>query len=87
MTALAGFWFTIWSLLSGRVGWRYLLPGAITTGVCWMGMLLVFRHVLAGMVISGYDKYGTICAIFAFMSFFIAIGMVVILGAMVGIVW
>jgi membrane protein len=39
------------------------------------------------MVISDYDKYGTIGAVFAFMSFFIAIGVVIVLGAIVGIVW
>lgn len=83
----AGFWFTMWFLLAGRIRWRYLLPGAVATGVFWMGMLVVFRHVFSGMVISDYDKYGTIGAVFAFMSFFIAIGVVIVLGAIVGIVW
>jgi membrane protein len=83
----AFFWFTMWFLLSGRVRWRYLLPGAIATGLFWMGMLVVFRHVFSGEVISDYNKYGTIGAIFALMSFFIAIGVVVVLGAMTGIVW
>ena len=83
----AFFWFTMWFLLSGRVRWRYLLPGAIATGVFWMGMLVVFRHVFSGEVISDYNKYGTIGSVFALMSFFIAIGVVVVLGAITGIVW
>lgn len=81
------FWFTMWLLLGGRAGWRYLLPGALATSFCWMGMLLVFWAVFSNMVIGDYNKYGSIGAVFAFMSFFIAIGVVVILGAMFGEVW
>jgi membrane protein len=81
------FWFTMWFLLGGRASWRYLLPGALATSICWMGMLLVFWAVFSNQVIGDYNKYGPIGAVFAFMSFFIAIGVVVILGAMVGLVW
>jgi uncharacterized BrkB/YihY/UPF0761 family membrane protein len=39
------------------------------------------------MVISNEKKYGPIGVIFALLSYLIAIGVVVILGAVVGLVW
>jgi membrane protein len=39
------------------------------------------------MVISNDRKYGPVGVVFALMSFFIAIGVVIILGAVAGIVW
>jgi membrane protein len=39
------------------------------------------------MVISDDDKYGPIGIVFALLSWLIAIGVVIILGAVAGIVW
>jgi membrane protein len=44
--------------------------------VFWVGMEAVFSAVFSGMVISDDDKYGPI-----------TIGVVIILGAVAGIVW
>ena len=86
--AFIGFWwFTMWFLLGGRVPWRELVPGAVATGAFWLGMLVVFQFIFSGMVISYDEKYGPIGIIFALMSFFIAIGVVIILGAAVGLMW
>ncbi|MBB4981920.1 YhjD/YihY/BrkB family envelope integrity protein [Streptomyces nymphaeiformis] len=86
--AFIGFWwFTMWLLLAGRVAWRRLLPCAVATGSFWIGMLIVFHFVFSGMV-TGYDeKYGPIGVVFALMSFFIAIGVVITLGAATGMMW
>jgi membrane protein len=80
-------WFTMWFLLAGRVPWRRLLPCAVATGAFWLGMLAVFSVIFSGMVISYDQKYGPIGVIFGLMSFFIAIGVVLILGAAVGLMW
>jgi membrane protein len=86
--ALVGFWwFTMWFLLAGRASWRRLYPCAVTTSAFWLGMLAVFNVIFSGMVI-GYDqKFGPIGVVFALMSFFIAIGVVIVLGASVGLMW
>ena len=86
--AFIGFWwFTMWFLLAGRVSWRRLLPCAVATGAFWMGMLAVFAVIFSGMII-GYDqKYGPIGVVFGLMAFFIAVGVVIILGAAVGLMW
>jgi membrane protein len=86
--AFMGFWwFTMWFLLAGRVSWRRLVPCAVTTGAFWLGMLAVFSVIFSGMVITYYQKYGPIGVVFGLMSFFIAIGVVLILGAAVGLMW
>jgi membrane protein len=80
-------WFTIWFLLGGRVSWRRLFPPAVATGVFFVGMLAVFSLFLSGMVISDTKKYGPIGTVFALMSWLLACGVVIILGAATGLVW
>ena len=44
-------WFTMWLLLAGRLPWRALLPSAIATSVCWVGMEIVFSFIFSKDVI------------------------------------
>jgi len=88
LVVLTGFWwFTIWFLLTGRISWRDVFPAAVATAVLWVGMEAVFSIIFSGMVTSDDKKYGPIGVVFALMSWLIAIGVVIILGAVVGIVW
>lgn len=88
LAALVAFWwFSIWFLLGGRISWRDSLPSAIATGVCWLGMVIVFRLVFSETVITEDKKYGPIGVTFGFLSYFIAIGVVIILGAVIGVFW
>jgi membrane protein len=88
LVALTGFWwFTMWFLLAGRIPWRTLFPAAIATAVFWVAMEAVFSVIFSGMVISDNQTYGPIGVVFALMSWLIAIGVVIILGAVAGIVW
>jgi membrane protein len=80
-------WFTMWFLLAGRLRWRELLPAAVATGIFWLGMEAVFNAVFSGIVINNNDLYGPIGIVFALLSWLIAIGVVIILGAVVGMVW
>jgi membrane protein len=85
--ATAFWWFSMWLLLSGRLAWRQLLPSALATGICWLGMALIFRLTFSGEVASDYRKYGSIGVVFAIMTLLIAIGVVIMLGALVGVAW
>jgi membrane protein len=88
IAAVIGFWwFTMWFLLAGRVSWRRLYPCAVATGLFWLGMYAVFSVIFSGMVISYDQKYGAIGVVFGLMSFFIAVGVVITLGAAVGLMW
>jgi membrane protein len=88
LVVLTGFWwFTIWFLLAGRMAWRDLLPSAVATALCWIGMEVVFSVIFSSTVIADDKKYGPIGVVFALMSWLIAIGVVIILGAIAGLVW
>lgn len=52
-----------------------------------MGMEAFFAVTSSAMVTSDYHEYGPIGTVFALMSYMIAIGVVVILGAVTGLVW
>jgi len=83
-----GFWWvTMRILLAGRISWRKLFPAACATGVLYVGMELFFWLFFSGLVLSDARKFGPIGIIFALLSYLIAIGVVVILGAAVGLVW
>ncbi|MFF8513327.1 YhjD/YihY/BrkB family envelope integrity protein [Streptomyces sp. NPDC015492] len=84
---VAFWWFAMWFLLAGRIPWRKLMPCAVATGILWMLMLVVFHFMFSGMVTEYDKKYGPIGVVFALMSFFIAIGVVIILGAATGMMW
>jgi membrane protein len=88
LAALTVFWwFTMWFLLAGRVPWGELFPAAVATASFWIGMQIVFSFTFSDMVISNQKKYGPIGVVFSLMSWLIAIGVVIILGALVGVVW
>jgi len=83
-----GFWWlTMRILLPGRIAGRDLVPAACATGVLYVAMEAVFSLVFSAMVISNEKKYGPIGIIFALLSYLIAIGVVVILGAVTGLAW
>ena len=83
-----GFWWlTMRILLAGRISWRVLFPAACATGVLYVAMQTVFSLVFSAMVISNEHTYGPIGTIFALLSYLIAIGVVVILGAVTGRAW
>jgi membrane protein len=80
------FWWTMHFLLAGRVPWRTLLPSAVITGVLYGALGVFSRFYFSGTIISDSKTYGTIGAIFGIMTWFIAIGAVIILGAVAGVV-
>lgn len=85
--ATAFWWFSMRLLLAGKVGWRELFPSALATGICWLGMVIVFRLTLSSTIVSDYRKYGPAGVVFALMPVLIAIGVVILLGAVLGAVW
>jgi len=82
----AFWWFSMRLLLPG-ISWRHLFPSAVATGICWLGMIIVFRLTLSGSIASDYGKYGPAGVVFALMPLLIAIGVVIVLGALLGVAW
>jgi membrane protein len=85
--ATAFWWFSMWLLLDGKLGWRELLPSALATGICWLGMVIFFRLTLSNTIASDYRRYGSAGVVFATMTLLIAIGVVMVLGALLGVAW
>ena len=88
LVGFTGFWwFAMRFLMGGRITWRRLFPSAVATGLCWLGMVAVFSATFSGMVISSDDRYGPIGIVFDLISYLLAIGVVIILGAATGLAW
>jgi uncharacterized BrkB/YihY/UPF0761 family membrane protein len=71
----------------GRLRWRPLLPAAIATGVFSAGLGVFSTLYFSSSIISDSKTYGTIGAVLSLVTWFIAIGSVIILGAVAGAVW
>jgi membrane protein len=80
-------WFSMWLLLGGRLAWRELFPSALATGIGWLGLVIAFRLTISGSITSSYHTYGTIGVVFVIMSVLIGVGVVVVLGALLGLAW
>jgi membrane protein len=82
------FWlFTMWLLLSRRVAWRACIRPAITTAAFWVGLGVFSKFYFSSTIIGDYHEYGAIGVTFALMTWLIAVGVVILLGAVVGIIW
>lgn len=81
------FWWTAHFLLAGRVPWRALLPCATATGFFFAGLGVFSRFYFSATIITDSRTYGAIGAVFGIMTWFVAIGAVIILGAVTGAVW
>jgi membrane protein len=81
------FWWTMHFLPAGRVSWRRLLPSAVATGVLFAGLGIFSKFYFSATIIHDSQTYGSIGAIFGIMTWFVAIGAVLVLGGVAGAVW
>jgi membrane protein len=84
---LALFWWGLHFLLHGEESWRRLFPAALATGVFWVGLGAFASIYFSSTLVSDSHLYGAIGVVFTFITWFIAIGAVIILGAVVGHTW
>jgi membrane protein len=81
------FWWTIHFLLAGRETWPSVFRAALTTAAFWIGLGVFSAFYFSSTIISDNRLYGTIGVVFDLMTWFIAVGAVMMLGAVVGAVW
>lgn len=81
---VAFFWWGLRFLLRGREPWRRLLPAALGTGIFWVGLGAFASFYFSSTLVSDSHLYGTIGVVFTLVSWFIAMGAVVTLGAVAG---
>ncbi|MDQ0847137.1 YhjD/YihY/BrkB family envelope integrity protein [Streptomyces sp. V1I6] len=82
--AVAFWWGTVWVLLSGAVRWRALLPTALATGVCWSGLGLFSTLYFSASIVANEQRYGPIGVVMIIISWLVAVGVIIHLGAVVG---
>jgi len=83
----AFFWWTMHFLLAGRVPWRRLIHAAVLTALFWIGLELFTSVYFSTSIVSDSRLYGTIGVVFTLLTWFIAIGAVIVLGAVGGATW
>lgn len=82
--ATALFWWGLHWLLRGQETWRRLLPAGLATGVFWVGLGAVVSVYFPSTLISDNRLYGAIGVVFDLVTWFVAMGAVITLGALVG---
>lgn len=81
------FWWSMHFLLGGREPWGKVLPAAISTSLFWVGLGVFAAFYFSSTIVSDSKTYGTIGVTFTLVTWFIAMGAVLTLGAVVGAVW
>ncbi|MGO9854820.1 MAG: YhjD/YihY/BrkB family envelope integrity protein [Acidimicrobiales bacterium] len=80
------FWWSIHFLLAGRESWSRIGPSAVATAIFWIGLGVFASFYLSSTLVSDSRLYGKIGVVFTLATWFIAIGAVITLGAVVGAV-
>ncbi len=81
------FWWSMHFLLGGRVKWRPLFPAAIATGLLFAVLGILSELYFSASIITDTRTFGAIGAVFTILTWLIAIGVVIIVGAAAGAVW
>ena len=82
--ATALFWWGLHWLLRGQEPWRRLFPAGLATGVFWVGLGAFASVYFSSVLISDHRLYGAIGVVFDLVTWFVAMGAVITLGALVG---
>lgn len=85
--AAAFFWWMMYFLLARRVPGRVLVRPAIISALLWVGLELFSSAYFSREVITDSNLYGKIGVVFILLTWFIAIGAVIVLGAAAGATW
>jgi membrane protein len=85
--ATALFWWGLHWLLRGKETWRRLFPAGLGTGVFWVGLGAFASFYFPSTLSSDNHLYGAIGVVFDLVTWFVAMGAVITLGALVGHVY
>jgi membrane protein len=81
------FWWSIHFLLGGKESWRRVRPAAVATALFWIGLGVFAAFYFSTTIVDDSKTYGTIGVTFTLVTWFIAMGAVLTLGAVFGAVW
>jgi membrane protein len=81
------FWWSFHFLLAGREPWRNVFRAGLTTAVFWIGLGVFSAFYFSSSIVSDDKLYGEVGVVVDLVTWFIAVGAVLMLGAVVGAVW
>ena len=81
------FWWSIHFLLAGRETWTGVAPAAVATAIFWVGLGAFAAFYFSSTIVSDSKTYGPIGVTFTLVTWFVAMGAVLTLGAVTGSVW
>jgi membrane protein len=87
VAAMLFIWWTMHFLLAGRVRWRALIRPALVTAILWIALAVFSSLSLSSTIVDDSKLYGTIGVVFTFLTWFILVASVLVLGAAGGAVW
>jgi len=64
-----------------------LRAAALTTALMWIGLGVFASFYFSSTIVSDSKTYGAIGVVFTLVTWFIAMGAVLTLGAVVGVLW
>lgn len=79
--------WTIHFLLAWWASWRRVIRPALATALLWVCLSTFSSLYFSTVIIADSRMYGSIGVVFTFLTWFILIGIVIVLGAAVGAVW
>ncbi len=80
-------WWTAHILLLGRVSWRALFPAGLATALCDAGLGVYSSIAFSKSIIHDDNRCGPVGVVMVLVTYFIAIGVVIHLGAVLGRMW
>jgi membrane protein len=86
VVSLVFYWWSQRLLLSGRVPWRHLLPGAACMAVATTGLVTLSGHVLSGQITDQVTDYGLVGATFVLSVWLVTLSGVIFGGSLLGAV-
>jgi membrane protein len=87
IAASAFFAWTIWFLLHGNIPFRDVIPSALATGLLWLALAAASPAYFGPMLVDDTLSFGTIGEVLVFLTWFVLIASVIVLGAALGAVW
>ncbi|MEV0283086.1 MULTISPECIES: YhjD/YihY/BrkB family envelope integrity protein [unclassified Kribbella] len=82
--AVPGWWLGAWLLLSRRVAWRLLLPGAVVSALAQTTVSAVGARYVPYLIEQNTERYGVIGVAIAIISWLVILALVIVGSAVVG---
>ncbi|MGW1347535.1 YhjD/YihY/BrkB family envelope integrity protein [Kribbella sp. NPDC002412] len=82
--AVPGWWLAAWLLLSRRVAWRLLLPGAVVSALAQTIVSAAGATYVPHLIERNTERYGVIGVAIAIISWLVVLAVVVVTSAVVG---